>query len=264
MEGTGNDFIVFDNRDRIFTGNEAGFFSRICQRRFAVGADGVILIEKGQSHPVRMRYFNRDGYEAEMCGNGARCVACYVSKKGIVQEERFVLEASDGLHSVRIKNHVISLQMIEPKDYRSGFDILRESEFKEGGLINTGVPHYVIIVPDVALIDVRAVGKYYCHHKVFPEGANIDFVQFQRENRIRFRIYERGVEDETRSSGTGAVASALIASREFGCRSPVQVETCGGNLNIKFDSDWKTVFIEGPAFIAYEGMLSAEQIGEGS
>ena len=258
MEGTGNDFIVFDNRDGMFTGDETEFFFRICQRRFAVGADGVILIEKGQSHPIRMRYFNRDGYEAEMCGNGARCVAYYARKKKIVQEDEFVLEALDGLHSVRIKNHVISLQIIEPRNYRSGFGILRESEFKEGGLINTGVPHYVIIVSDVDSVDVQTVGKTYCHHEVFPKGANIDFIQFQGKNRIRFRIYERGVEDETRSSGTGVVASALIASREFGCHSPVQVETRGGNLRVEFDSDWKTVFLEGAASIAYEGMLSTE------
>ena len=264
MEGTGNDFIVFDNRDRKFAGDEAGFFSRICQRRFAVGADGVILVEKGQSHPVRMRYYNRDGHEAEMCGNGARCMAYYVKEKGIVRQDAFVLEASDGSHSVRIKNNIISLQMIEPKGYRSGVGILRESEYKEGGLINTGVPHYVIIVPDVDPVDVRIVGQYYCHHEAFPEGANIDFIQFQGENRIRFRIYERGVEDETCSSGTGSVASALIASRQFGCPSPVQVETRGGNLSVQFDLEWKTVFLEGPVSIAYEGMLSTEITGESS
>jgi diaminopimelate epimerase len=264
MEGTGNDFIVFDNRDGKFTGDEAGFFSRICQRRFAVGADGVILIEKGKLHPVRMRYFNRDGHEAEMCGNGARCVAYYARKKGIVRKDAFVLEASDGIHSVRIRKNTISLQMIEPGGYRSEVGILRESEYKEGGLINTGVPHYVIIVPDVDPIDIRTVGRYYCHHEAFPEGTNVDLIQFQGENRIRFRIYERGVEDETCSSGTGSVASALIASRLFGCSSPVQVETRGGNLVVAFDSAWKTVFLEGPVSIGYEGMLFPEITGESS
>lgn len=258
MEGTGNDFIVFDNRDQKFTGSEADFFRRICQRRLAIGADGVILIEAGQIHPIRMRYFNRDGYEADMCGNGARCVAYFVRKKGMIDQDRFILEASDGIHTVQVSDDLVILELIQPKGYRTGLGIVRESELKEGGLINTGVPHYVLFVEHVDQIDVKKIGAGYAHHETFPEGANIDFVQHVGKNRIRFRIYERGVEDETYSSGTGCAASALIASKHFDFHSPVEVQTRGGDLRVQFDVEWKSVFLEGPVSIVYEGTLSTK------
>jgi diaminopimelate epimerase len=255
MEGTGNDFIVFDNRYKTFTGKQVDFFNQICQRRLSVGADGVILIEKGQSHPIRMRYFNRDGYEAEMCGNGARCVAYYVKEKGILNQNAFTLEASDGVHPVQVEGHLVTIQLIQPTGYRTNFGIVKESEFKEGGLINTGVPHYVLFVEDLKQVDVKKIGAYYAHHEAFPEGVNVNFVQAIGRDRIRFRIFERGVEDETYSSGTGCVASALIASRLFNYHSPIEAQTRGGDLRVTFDAEWKSVFIEGPVSITFEGTL---------
>jgi len=255
MAGTGNDFILFDNRAGFFTGQEKDFFNAICKRRFSIGADGVVLVETGTSAPVRMRYYNSDGQEAAMCGNAARCTALYALDKGIVSGTAFALEASDGVHAVSIDGREVTVQMIRIADFRTGFSILREPEFREGGFINTGVPHFVIFVPDVEKVDARETAPRYRFHPVFPEGANVNFVQLLDSGSIRVRTYERGVEDETLSCGTGCVASALMASGNPGYASPVVVETRGGRLTVAFDPDWKNVFLSGPVEIVYEGVL---------
>lgn len=259
MAGTGNDFIVFDNRSGRFTGEEVDFFSGICRRRISVGADGVILVEKGKSAPVRMRYFNRDGNESTMCGNGARCTGYYAWKKGFVQKNDFMLEAMDGLHRIEVLDDEVALGMVKPNGFRSGYGIIREPELKEGGFIDTGVPHYVIFVKDVDLVDVEKFGVFYRKHEVFPNGANIDFVQLMEDNRIRVRTYERGVEEETLSCGTGCVASALIAAKQADYSSPVKVLTRGGELTVRFEEHWDEVTLTGRVEISYEGTLNASE-----
>ncbi len=255
MAGTGNDFIVFDNRSHIFSGDEAQFFSEICQRRTSVGADGILLIEQGDSAPVRMRYFNRDGNESTMCGNGARCAGYFSWKKQIVTDNHFTLEALDGVHRVDIENSRVTLEMIRPHGFKSQLNILQESEFDEGGFIDTGVPHYVIFVKDVDAVDVGSLGSYYRHHAAFPRGTNVNFVQLSGQKRIRIRTYERGVEEETLSCGTGSVASALISSHHFGYVSPLMVSNRGGDLMIRFDETWEKVYLAGSVQIVYEGII---------
>lgn len=255
MAGTGNDFIVFDNRSKNFSGEESDFFIKICQRRVGVGADGVLLLDEGEAAPVRMRYFNRDGREAAMCGNGARCVGFFAWKKGMVDEKKFLLEASDGTHRVRVNGDEVTLSMVRPHGFHSGYDILREPEFVEGGFINTGVPHYVIFVEDVDAVDVDRLGPTYRNHDVFPEGANINFVQILGKSQIRVRTYERGVEKETLSCGTGCVASALITAKKYGTVSHIGVLTRGGELGVRFDEKWEKVSLTGRVKIVYEGIL---------
>jgi len=255
MAGTGNDFIVFDNRSKIFTGRETVFFSQICRRRVSVGGDGILLVEKGKSTPVRMRYFNSDGKETAMCGNGARCAALFAREKGMVTETRFTLEAEDGMHGVEVKDREVTLEMVRPTDLQVKLGILREKEFLEGGFINTGVPHYVLFVQDVHKVDVENLGRLYRNHPVFPQGANVDFVQILEDNRIYVRTYERGVEGETLSCGTGSVASALITAERKEYKSPVTVLTRGGELTVRFDAGWKTVTLTGRVEITFEGVL---------
>ena len=255
MTGTGNDFIVFDNRQSLFSGEEHAFFMQICQRRLAVGADGVLLVERGQSSPIRMRYYNRDGFEASMCGNAARCVAYYARKKGMVDQNNFTIEANDGIHPVSVEGKYITLEMIPPKNFKTNLNILKNSNWHEGGFITTGVPHYVIFANSIDHIDVNKEALPYRSHKKFSDGTNVNFVQLLKDNKIQVRTFERGVEGETLSCGTGCVASALIASKQHHLISPVGVKTKGGDLTVRFDPQWKSVFLAGLVEMTYEGVL---------
>ena len=255
MMGTGNDFIVFDNRSQIFTGEETEFFASICQRRISVGADGVILLEESESAEIKMRYFNSDGHEASMCGNGARCIAFFAWDKGIVDKNDFFLEASDGVHTVKVDRANITLKMGKPTGFQQKLGILRESEFVEGGFINTGVPHYVIFVKNIEKVAVEEIGRFYRNHQIFPQGTNVNFVELLGVNTINVRTYERGVEKETLSCGTGAVASALVAAYKYGYKPPVKILTRGGELIVNFDEKWEEVFLAGKVKIVYEGFL---------
>jgi diaminopimelate epimerase len=265
MSGTGNDFIVFDNRAQIYMGGESEFFKRICRRRVSVGADGILLVEESRLADIRMRYFNRDGGESTMCGNGARCVGFFAWEKKIVNKEVFRLEASDGVHTVEIVGHSVTLGMTRPRNFRFDLGILKEVEFVEGGFVNTGVPHYVVFVDDVDDIDVERVGAFYRSHEAFAEGTNVNFVQRMGRNRIRVRTYERGVEEETLSCGTGCVASAVIAAKRVGYGSPIAVTTRGGKLTVGFDMDFEEVALTGRVEIVYEGVLSfpKQTVGRG-
>jgi len=256
MSGTGNDFIVFDNRQLGFTQNDSTFFKQICQRRTAIGADGVLLIDVEGTHSLKMQYFNRDGQKAAMCGNGARCAAYFGFQKGVVSNHSFILFSDKDQHDVSVQNKNVALKMSEPFDFQEKLNLSEEPHLKEGGFINTGVPHYVLFVSDIETVDVMRLGQKYRFHKKFAEGANVNFVQQLGENKIKVRTYERGVEEETLSCGTGSVASALIASQQLGCNSPVQVHTNGGVLTVQFNTNWTDVTLIGEVEIIYEGVLN--------
>jgi diaminopimelate epimerase len=256
MSGNGNDFIVFDNRSRQFTGQESEFFKIICKRRFSIGADGVILIEKGDWAPVRMRYFNSNGFEAEMCANGARCLAYLIVQRSILPNKSFVLEASDGVHQVSVEKEEVNLKLQVLLDFQQNLGILQNKGLKEGGLLTVGVPHYVLFSSAIEDLDVTQIAPFYRNNSVFPNGANVNFVQIHSNGELSVRTYERGVEDETLSCGTGCVASALVASREWDIHSPVLIHTRGGDLTVRFDPGWKNVYLKGPVEIAFEGEIA--------
>jgi len=260
MAATGNDFILIDNRNGRFTGRERKLFAALCRRRFSVGADGLVLVEKGRNAPVRMRYYNRDGGEAAMCGNAARCTALFSFRKGFVKRPAFDLEALDGLHSVRVRGRTVTVRMRPAFGYRTGFGIVREGEGREGGFVDTGVPHYVLFVEDLKRVDVEGIAPYYRSHPVFPGGVNVNFVKAGGPGRIAVRTFERGVEGETLSCGTGCVASALIASRAFGGQSRIGVDTRGGKVTVSFDAAWQRVDLTGPADFVFEGMMSPRAV----
>jgi len=255
MSGTGNDFIVFDNRTGIFKGDEQRFFENICKRRFSIGADGVILVQNGKNTPVEMSYFNSDGRHAAMCGNGARCAARFAFEKGIVNQRQFDIEVAGAVYSANVGEESVSVLFGSLSGYNSDIDIEIEQEWKIGGFVISGVPHLVIFVPDINRVDVDKYGRTYRQSPIFENGANINFVQKSGESSIKVRTYERGVEGETLSCGTGSVASAFVAFKKLSLRLPVHVEVRGGILQIDTDDEWKSVILTGPAEIVYEGVI---------
>jgi diaminopimelate epimerase len=255
MEGTGNDFIMIDNRKGRFTGRETAFFAFLCRRRFSIGADGVVLVERGKTCPVRMRYFNSDGRPASMCGNALRCTALYAFEKGWVKKPAFDVEAPDGIHPVRVRRsgNGITVRMAPAFGFRTGLGIVRDAAHREGGFVNTGVPHFVVFTDAIDRVDVQAAAPVYRHHAAFPEGANVNFVQTMEDGSIAVRTFERGVEGETLSCGTGCVAAALVACKSEGRTSPVTVRTRGGTLFVSFNAGWTRIDLTGPAGIVFEG-----------
>jgi len=245
--GTGNDFIIIDNRNSIFNPAETGKIKDLCTRRFGVGADGLILISSANKNDYEMKYFNSDGYESSMCGNGGRCAAAFTYKHGIAGlRQRFL--TSDGIHEAVIENEIIRLKMGDVDDIRTpGTDYF----------INTGSPHFVRFTGNVKNFKVFEEGRKIRYDKNFaPGGTNVNFVEIGNDS-IFVRTYERGVEDETLSCGTGVTASAIAAVLEghFDTNC-VSVETAGGKLSVEFRIENQRIvdiWLSGPAVFVYDG-----------
>ena len=259
MDGAGNDFILIDNRAGDIHLN-GGQIARLCDRHRGVGADGVLLLEKPSNHAdFRMRYFNADGGEAEMCGNGARCFARFANKVAVAQDQ-ISFETPAGVISAKLIDDLVTLQMTEPTDLRLEAKVHLADEDKIVYFINSGVPHVVIPVSRVSDIDVRREGAAIRNHKMFsPKGTNVNFIEKRGPKKIAVRTYERGVEDETLACGTGVVASALIFASTENVRGPIDVLVRGGNeLQVGFEKtgmQFKNVTLTGPAEFVFEGMI---------
>lgn len=262
MVGSGNDFIVMDNRNGMISENEyAQYATILCDRRHGVGADGVILVAKSDTLPFCMRIINADGSEAEMCGNGARCIARYALEHGIAQRD-MCFETRAGEIRATVFNDVVKVNMTAPHDLRRNIALtLQDGTSVTVSHLNTGVPHVVLFVDDVASADVKTIGKAIRYHEAFaPRGTNVNFVQIAGSHALRVRTYERGVEDETLSCGSGSTASALIAAIEKNVQSPVAVSTHGGEiLTIYFErgknDSFCNVFLEGAVRSVFTGEL---------
>jgi diaminopimelate epimerase len=253
---TGNDFILIDNRENILTGNENDFFRRICQRRLSIGADGVLLLEKSAYHHFSMRYFNSDGSLGEMCGNGARALAFYAFTHGIAPVE-VNFDVLGVVYRALIRGNSVQLIMPPPLEIREYPGVIEEKEFEEGGFLNVGVPHYVIFVPDLKSVDVNFLGKKYRYHNSFrPAGTNVNFVQIAEKDEIFIRTYERGVEEETLSCGTGTISSAVLAVRQKQCSLPLKVKSSAGFLFVNFDNPISEIILEGDVKEIYSGELN--------
>jgi diaminopimelate epimerase len=259
MNGAGNDFILFDNR----TGSIAldrTQIARLCDRHRGVGADGILLLEKPTNRAdFRMRYFNADGGEAEMCGNGARCFARFAKKIG-GQKAQLSFETPAGVISAELAGGLVTIQMTEPTDLRLNLDLSTPGEDKTIHFINSGVPHVVIPVAKIDDADVRREGAAIRHQKMFsPNGTNVNFIEKRGPNQIAIRTYERGVEDETLACGTGIVASALIFALTEKSSSAITVTTRGGDvLQVAFDradEGFRNVTLTGPAEFVFEGTI---------
>lgn len=257
MNGAGNDFVMVDNRDLRFQLSKADI-ARLCDRHRGIGADGLIAVEPalGSAH-FRMRYYNADGGEAEMCGNGARCFGRFAARLG-GRTDLVTFETLAGEITAELLGDKVRLAMSQPHSMEIGIRLEVASIPLEVHSVNTGVPHAVVWVDDLQKTEVRSLGSALRHHTHFaPKGTNANFAQRTGPGSIAIRTYERGVEDETLACGTGMVASALIAHKLFGMSSPIQVKVQGGDtLSIGFVSrpdGFEKVTLTGPADFVFEG-----------
>jgi len=249
-QGTGNDFVMVDNRQNIFPKNNTKLVARFCDRKFGIGADGLILLENSKSADFKMVYFNADGNTSTMCGNGGRCLVAFAEYLGIISN-RASFEAIDGLHEATIENDSINLKMI---------NVDTINQFEEHLFLDTGSPHHVTFVDTIKNVNVKISGRKIRYGApYFEKGSNVNFVEKIDENTFKVRTYERGVEDETLSCGTGVTAVAIASHKAKKTKNTtVIIETPGGMLEVSFDFDnntYKNVFLKGAATLVFKGEI---------
>ena len=247
-QGTGNDFTIIDNRESTFDFNHTALITRLCDRKFGVGSDGLILLNPHPTYDFEMVYFNADATRAS-CGNGARCAVHLAHHLGIVSgEAHFVMEGDE--YQAYVEDDRIRISMVDVTDVQS---------FSEGHLLNTGTRHFVRVVEELSEYDVVGDGSKLRYDPRFqPVGANINFVEL-REDGVHMRIYEKGVENETLSSGTGVTAVALTLAATHNYASPITVHTRGGTLDVSFvrsgPTSFTQVYMAGPAEMVFQGTV---------
>ncbi len=264
MSASGNDFIVVDNRKKQISdvsSQISEIVKKVCQRKLGIGADGVLLLEESSKADFKMRIFNPDGGEVEMCGNGARCIALWAKSKIKNQKSKIGIKTKAGILEAEVgSDDRVKIKMTDPANPRLNFNLLVDGKEYKVHSINTGVPHVVLFVEDLKKAKVKELGKKFRYHKEFaPEGTNVNFIKVRDENSLDIRTYERGVEDETLACGTGACASAIISHLLGRTQSPTKMYTKSGSiLTIYFDSSDSKItnlYLEGDAAVIYEGEL---------
>ena len=263
MSAAGNDFIIVDNCPGNYDfSSPHDFIKKICARKNGIGADGVLLLESSKEADIRMRIFNSDGSEAEMCGNGARCAAKYFHYNiAVVIGKPVKIQTKAGMLEAFVKDDTVRVKMSEPRGMRLNIGLNVNRKRLSVNYIDAGVPHVVMFAEDLQNLDIVKLGRQLRHHKEFiPAGANADFVKILKDDKIILRTYERGVESETLACGTGSVASAIITSYELknkNRKNEVSVMTWGGEvLKVYFHKDGdkiSNVWLEGSARIVYYG-----------
>lgn len=249
--GTGNDFVILDDRNNecpILTTKQ---IRNICNRHFGIGADGLMLLRRKEGYDFEMIYYNSDGNESSMCGNGARCLVKFAYERGIVKTS-YQFTAIDGKHLAEIDGDGsvnVKMQNVNAVDYHKSYAV-----------INTGSPHFVKFATDVENIDVLSTGSEIRYSKEFaPDGINVNFVESKNEDSIFVRTYERGVEDETLSCGTGVTAAALLSAHNEKGFNTVKVKTPGGHLSVEFDKiddqHFENIWLRGPAEFIFTGAI---------
>ncbi|MEM8893567.1 MAG: diaminopimelate epimerase [Bacteroidota bacterium] len=246
-QGTGNDFVMIDNR-QLGQSFEKDQITKLCDRRFGIGADGLILIQDHADLDFEMVYYNSDGSQS-MCGNGSRCAVMFAKELGIIVNET-TFQSTDGVHSAIVVGNEVALDM---------HDTTSVAQRSSGLFLDTGSPHHLEFVDNVEAQDVVTVGRNIRNDKEYsPNGTNVNFIEVIDEHTIKVRTYERGVEDETLSCGTG-VTAASIAATEKNIQSPVTVNTLGGQLSVSFEATanaFTNVKLIGPAKYVYEGDIN--------
>jgi diaminopimelate epimerase len=249
--GAGNDFIIIDNRNNGFK-VQRDVIERLCNRRFGIGADGLMLLENSRTADFSMRYFNADGRESTMCGNGGRCIVAFANSIGVIKNDtRFM--AADGLHKAKILDtKIVSIEMKDIEEVRK----LGNDYF-----VDTGSPHYVQFVNDLKNAPVYTEGRRIrLDRRICNEGTNVNFVHIDGDGRISIRTYERGVENETLACGTGAVASAISTFLKTKTdKTSFMIHVVGGKLKVDFvpvsEQNYKDIWLTGPAEFVFEGMV---------
>lgn len=253
--GSGNDFIIIDSRLKKIS-NPAKMAQDLCRRHLSVGADGILLLENSHQAEFQMRIFNPDGSEAEMCGNGLRCFLLYLVHKELAEAEHFItVETKAGLRRGKVKGNFVNASLGEPGNPTLSFPLDVDEKQFIANFVNTGVPHAVIEVEDLANFPVKELGhKIRFHPKFAPAGTNVDFVEI-KNNLILIRTYERGVEDETLSCGTGTAAAGFLLRQLGKINLPATVQAASGEI-LTVSEQNKEIFLAGEVRIVYEGVLS--------
>ena len=250
-QGTGNDFVVLDNRSRVYDKLTSAQVRKLCDRRFGVGGDGLMLLNAHQSADFEMKYYNANGKEGSLCGNGGRCLVMFAKELGIFKSS-YKFSATDGIHEGSIDDHgIVSLKMNDVKEV-----IPHGNDY----VLNTGSPHYIQLTTDVMHLDVCRRGREIRYQEDFAkEGINVNFVeQLDEPDKILVRTYERGVEDETFSCGTGVTAAAIVSYHNDNGFNCVEVRTKGGQLSVEFDktgNTFKNIWLKGPVEKVFEGNI---------
>ena len=249
-QGTGNDFVMIDNRQQEFNKKDTKHIAFLCDRRFGIGADGLILLENHDTLDFKMVYYNADGNESSMCGNGGRCLVAFAKHLGVISNKA-TFEAIDGFHHATIQNDVVKLQMQ---------DVVKVEKHKNYVFLNTGSPHHVQFEDSIDDFNIKFEGSKIRYGEPYNEaGSNVNFVKKLSDSNFRVRTYERGVEDETLSCGTGVTAVALamhyIGETE---KNHLFLKVEGGNLEVSFDVEnriYTNVWLIGPATFVYKGTI---------
>lgn len=249
-QGTGNDFVIIDNRDNLVTLSPSQI-AHICDRRKGIGADGLMLLGSEKGFDFSMKYYNADGHEGSMCGNGGRCLVQFAHDHGI-NKEHYHFIAIDGPHEATIDHHGwVHLKMSDVNSVEHTNDFF---------VTNTGSPHYIKMVKDIKKIDVFAEGKAIRYNDRFStEGINVNFAE-QQENQLFVRTYERGVENETYSCGTGVTAAAIVSCLNKEGEHTIPIETLGGKLAVSFNNKgghhFNHIWLMGPGTFVFKGSIS--------
>ena len=251
-QGTGNDFVMIDNRDQKISKNDTKLINRLCDRKFGVGADGLILLENSENpgDDFKMVYFNADGNESSMCGNGGRCLVAFAKFLNII-ENSAQFTAIDGVHEAMISDEIVSLKMQDVGEVNKNEDFL---------FLNTGSPHHINFSENIGMKDIKKEGAAIRYSERYGKaGTNVNFVEAVSADSFSVRTYERGVEDETLSCGTGVTAVAIAAYEAGKTKSEkVRLITPGGELSVKFRKDengYSDIWLSGPAVQVFKGEI---------
>ncbi len=252
-QGTGNDFIIFDNRNNIIDRNNDAWVAKICDRRFGIGADGVMFLEDHKEYDFQMIYYNADGRESSMCGNGGRCMVNFVRMLG-TDKDKYRFLAVDGVHEATINNEIVSLKMQNVASVITGENIWQ---------LNTGSPHYITFVEGLDKMDIKKAGAVIRYNEAFmPDGINVNFLE-ERNGALYIRTYERGVEDETLSCGTGVTAAAICYALKKQVSTGthiVELKTMGGPLQVALtktaQNSFEDIWLIGPGELVFEGLVN--------
>jgi diaminopimelate epimerase len=258
-QGTGNDFVLLDNRSGSFDSKNTKLVSFLCDRRMGIGADGLMLLENHPDPAVdfTMRYYNSDGNEASMCGNGGRCIAAFAVHLGVIKNtDLYSFEAVDGMHQAAYKNGIVSLKMSDVKSVKTG-----DAYY----FLDTGSPHYVAHKNNIEDINIVEFGRNIRYSDEFkPGGTNVNVVEEISHNHIKVRTYERGVEDETYSCGTGVVASAISTYIKDKQTQSFVITVKGGQLQVSFEgkpeNGFHNIWLTGPATFVFEGSIDVSEL----
>ncbi|WP_152268530.1 diaminopimelate epimerase [Agriterribacter humi] len=253
-QGTGNDFIILDNRDNAYSFLDTAQVNFLCNRKFGIGADGLMLLNKHNSYDFEMVYYNADGKEGSMCGNGGRCLVKFAYDSGI-KKTTYHFMATDGPHEAEIDlQGIVRLKMKDVQTVKNKTDHF---------ILDTGSPHYVQFVQNLQKLNVKEEGKKIRYSDAFAdEGINVNFVETVDDHTIFVRTYERGVENETLSCGTGVTAAALVSAHNENSFNEIDVRTTGGNLSVEFDlsdeNQYSNIWLCGPAEFVFKGEIGLE------